>query len=326
MTYAVLKHKAGRSAYEDHVLSKPVTTVGRSNSADVVINDTSISRIHFRLENRNNRYFLVDNNSSNGSFVNRRKITEAPLKHGDEIIAGRIHFVFSQEESGAEDGGKTQPLSLLSQERHPMEPPPTISVSRTAKNPADPQTPPPIPPPMAASSDEDDTLGDATRPQVDLDDPLSRPLEVTPKPRPGAETLRTDEEWERATPVSRLLAFLVDWALALALMIPGILFGLLQWGGLSLLFTFLGSLAILAHPIIGWLKYGKTLGKHFLGIHIVETEDSSRIGLQGRTLILRILGYFLCALFMYLPFLWILFDEEGLGPHDKIAGTRVVKS
>lgn len=327
MTYAVLKHKSGRSAYKDYILGKPVTTVGRSSSNDVVIDETSISRLHFRLENRNGRYFLLDNNSSNGTFINRRKITEAPLKDGDTIIAGRIHFIFSQEELNAEDGGKTQPLSLLSGAKHPMEPATTISVSRTAKGANEPpQTPPPMPSAMAGASEDEDTLGDATRPQADLDDPMARPLRVPPKPKPGTETLKTEGEWVSATPISRLFAFLLDGVLLFVFMLPALLAGIFQLGTLSALLIFLGSVAAITHPIVGWLKYGKTLGKHFLGIRVVETEDPHRTGLQPRTMVLRFVGYLVCAVPMYLLFLAILFDEEGLGLHDKMAGTRVIKA
>ena len=69
-----IKTKAGR--YIEHELSKDVVTVGRSVRADVTIDDTSVSRIHFKLVRDGQDYLIVDNGSSNGTYLRKRKVVE----------------------------------------------------------------------------------------------------------------------------------------------------------------------------------------------------------------------------------------------------------
>lgn len=56
-------------------IEKPRMTIGRSN-ADIVINDTEASRQHAAIEVRETIYLLHDLNSTNGTRVDGRKITE----------------------------------------------------------------------------------------------------------------------------------------------------------------------------------------------------------------------------------------------------------
>ncbi len=45
----------------------------------------------------------------------------------------------------------------------------------------------------------------------------------------------------------------------------------------------------------------------------------------GKT-VMRLIGYFVSSIVIWLGFLWILFDANKQGWHDKIAGTYVVKA
>lgn len=67
---------------------------------------------------------------------------------------------------------------------------------------------------------------------------------------------------------------------------------------------------------------GKTVGKMMLGIRLINGEGES-IGLWYA--FVRWIGYFVSAGFLFLGFLWSLFDAEGQTWHDKIADTYVVK-
>ncbi|CAM2008400.1 FHA domain-containing protein [Acanthopleuribacter pedis] len=101
MSKSVLRRKNSDGSTEDFELAKPVTTIGRSRSNDIVINDTSVSRLHVRIENRNGQFFILDNNSSNGTFLNKKKIGEAPIRAGDQLVTGRISFDFMELEAPA---------------------------------------------------------------------------------------------------------------------------------------------------------------------------------------------------------------------------------
>jgi len=350
MGNAVLKRKV-QDGYQQHLLVGPVTTVGRSTTCDIVVNDTSLSRLHFRIENRNNRFHLIDNNSSNGTFLNRRKVGEALLKDGDIIITGRIQFIFNQPQE--ETGSRTQPMTMvadippvsatvamsvdeLPSGAHSRMPPPTPVTAQSPLAGAQARTPAaPIRPPVVPLDDLPPTLPPDRPPVIPaiMPDPQLRrdgppplgpiqpelPFSKLPPKAVSAESLQA------APPLARLLAVLLDGGVGMVLMIPAIVLMILKMGMLGSLFSLLGSLAAMAHPLIGWLKYGKTIGKHLMGLRIIEQDHPTQIGLSGKVLIMRLLGYMICGMTFYLLFLTILKDDEGRGFHDKLAGTKVIK-
>ncbi len=70
-------------------------TVGRSLSADIVVNDATLSRHHFLIERKGADYLLKDLQSQNGTWVDGRRADAAPLRHHDCILAGRTLFMFA---------------------------------------------------------------------------------------------------------------------------------------------------------------------------------------------------------------------------------------
>ena len=62
--------------------------IGRDQSCDIVLSDSSISRRHAVLEQRRKLYVIRDLNSTNGTFVNGIRITERVLQPEDEIQLG----------------------------------------------------------------------------------------------------------------------------------------------------------------------------------------------------------------------------------------------
>lgn len=75
-------------------LSKPITTIGRIESNDIVIPDPSISRHHAQIKLANGEFFLSDLASTNGTFLNGKRITKASLKDGAQIAMGKIVLKF----------------------------------------------------------------------------------------------------------------------------------------------------------------------------------------------------------------------------------------
>jgi hypothetical protein len=55
----------------------PLTTIGRSTSQSLMLADPGISGEHARLELRDGRWWLEDLNSTNGTWVNGRRLTQA---------------------------------------------------------------------------------------------------------------------------------------------------------------------------------------------------------------------------------------------------------
>ncbi len=74
--------------------------------------------------------------------------------------------------------------------------------------------------------------------------------------------------------------------------------------------------------VLMWVNFnGQTIGKKVFGVRAV-TVDNKPLG-YGKA-ILRAVGYEISALPLFLGFLWVAWDKEKRGWHDKIAGTKVI--
>ncbi len=67
--------------------------IGRSPDSDIQLDDSSASLTHALIDKEDSDFFIRDLGSTNGTFLNRNKITESELKPGDVIMIGR-HFLF----------------------------------------------------------------------------------------------------------------------------------------------------------------------------------------------------------------------------------------
>jgi pSer/pThr/pTyr-binding forkhead associated (FHA) protein len=73
-------------------------TIGRSPEADVVIDNTAVSRLHSRLELRDGIHYLTDLNSKNGTSVNGKIInTKVSIGDDDSILIGKFKLCRSTE-------------------------------------------------------------------------------------------------------------------------------------------------------------------------------------------------------------------------------------
>ena len=79
-------------------IEEELITIGREATNKLVIADPSVSRQHAWVEKREDGYYLVDKNSSNGSYVNGKKITQQKLSHNDKVQLGNAQLVFEDEE------------------------------------------------------------------------------------------------------------------------------------------------------------------------------------------------------------------------------------
>ena len=88
-------------------LDKNRLTIGRGPDCDIILPDRVVSRRHACIDRRDGEYFIVDDDSKNGTFVNGNPVTEPHrLIDGDEIqIALRFRLTFV-------DAGATAPLSM----------------------------------------------------------------------------------------------------------------------------------------------------------------------------------------------------------------------
>jgi hypothetical protein len=70
------------------------TRIGRSPDCDIFLDDVTVSRNHAVLVEENGTYFVEDEGSLNGTFVNRKRIDRAPLEEGDELQVGKYRMTF----------------------------------------------------------------------------------------------------------------------------------------------------------------------------------------------------------------------------------------
>ncbi len=78
-------------------------SIGRSDDADVRIEDRYASGVHARLYSRGPSYYVEDMNSTNGTFLNGGRLDgEAKLNDLDEVRIGDTEFRFELEGPGVE--------------------------------------------------------------------------------------------------------------------------------------------------------------------------------------------------------------------------------
>jgi DNA-binding response OmpR family regulator len=83
--------------------------IGRSSDSDVVLDFNYISRTHARIEYADSGFVVVDAGSTNGTFVNGRRISGAQaLASGDHISIGDVSITFL--ESPSHEVQRTVPL------------------------------------------------------------------------------------------------------------------------------------------------------------------------------------------------------------------------
>lgn len=75
-------------------LPKEVTTLGRKLDNDVVINNEMVSRNHAEIRRTAEGYFLVDLDSTSGTFLNQKQVTKSQLFSGDIILLANMPMMF----------------------------------------------------------------------------------------------------------------------------------------------------------------------------------------------------------------------------------------
>jgi pilus assembly protein CpaF len=163
--FAVVIHEKG-GAERRETFETAELTVGRVQGNELMLPKGNVSKRHARLLYRDGRFIVTDLNSTNGTYVNRRRITQATIvREGDRIYVGdfvlRIELPGSEDEQASAEGD-SRPELLSS--------PDEVSTTGASIKPnAGPRT---------ASEDEDE--------QARIPDP-SRTMEP-PRPAPSASS------------------------------------------------------------------------------------------------------------------------------------------
>jgi uncharacterized RDD family membrane protein YckC len=181
-----------------------------------------------------------------------------------------------------------------------------MTLMTTTKAPAVPGAPPVIPVPPV--------VGAAPAPGVP--EPTAVPAEAAPLIVPAAFATPPPVMAALAQASEAALPRAGFWIRMVALLIDGILIGALT----QMHDLFLPVLA--AYGAILWKHKGSTIGGIIFGIKVVRMDSRP---VDWMTAIVRALACFISLIALGLGFIWIAFDPEKQGWHDKIAGTVVVR-
>jgi len=78
------------------ILPGSIKTIGRSSGAEFTVEAAMVSRLHCRLTAGATGLEVVDLESTNGTFVNGQRVTQASLKEGDRLGVGRVELVVTR--------------------------------------------------------------------------------------------------------------------------------------------------------------------------------------------------------------------------------------
>jgi len=91
---ALLVVKRGPNAGSRFLLDQPVTSAGRHPDSDIFLDEVTASRRHAEFRRENGTFRIVDLDSLNGTYVNRKPVASGMLANGDEIQIGKFRLVF----------------------------------------------------------------------------------------------------------------------------------------------------------------------------------------------------------------------------------------
>ncbi len=195
----IISEKGGAERRE--TFDKNEINVGRVQGNDLMLPKGNVSKRHARIVLKDGKFIIVDLKSTNGTYVNGRKIT-SPLvvKDSDKIYIG--DFIVGVDESAADGDGPSETTTsppggdrLVNQPPPDMRPPrPTeaqpmaslpIPMNNAMNNMADPPPPAPVPAPRPGPP----RPAPAPRDLPPREAPMARDADPPPGPPPPGRTM-----------------------------------------------------------------------------------------------------------------------------------------
>lgn len=94
-TRFALVFTGGERAGDKLVIKEGRTTFGRKPGNTVTVKDPKVSGVHCEIVFEDGHPTLRDLGSTNGTFLEGKKVEEVPLSHGDRVLVGDLDFVFT---------------------------------------------------------------------------------------------------------------------------------------------------------------------------------------------------------------------------------------
>ncbi len=113
MARIVYRDQNFQSFYADVNAQQPEVTIGRNEGNMLRIMTKAVSRFHAKVVFQNGRYYFIDNNSSNGCYVNNMRIKPMEpfeIRPGDVLRCGESNLEFSELPGAAPQPGMIRPM------------------------------------------------------------------------------------------------------------------------------------------------------------------------------------------------------------------------
>ena len=88
----ILQSAGPEPAWTFRIVPGAIKTIGRAPRADFIVDAALVSRLHCRLTAAGDAIEVVDLSSTNGTFVNGKRIERAAIASGDTLTVGRVEF------------------------------------------------------------------------------------------------------------------------------------------------------------------------------------------------------------------------------------------
>jgi len=89
---------------KEFTISEKPVVIGRLTDNFITIENVAVSKQHAKIEFKNGKHILSDLNSTNGTFVNKRKVKALELRGGDNIIIGKHTVLYEGDNSETTQG------------------------------------------------------------------------------------------------------------------------------------------------------------------------------------------------------------------------------
>ena len=102
--------EAANGTYQFRLSPGGIKTIGRAVRADFIVDVPMVSRLHCRITADETGMEVLDLDSTNGTFVNERRVQQAKLVVGDRLRVGRLELVVERQapEQGSDAVGNAR--------------------------------------------------------------------------------------------------------------------------------------------------------------------------------------------------------------------------
>jgi pSer/pThr/pTyr-binding forkhead associated (FHA) protein len=91
---ALLIVHRGPGSGSRYLLDQDLTVAGRHPDADIFLDDVTVSRRHAKIEREGSVFFVSDQGSMNGTYVDSKRVDRQRLINGMEIMIGKFRLTF----------------------------------------------------------------------------------------------------------------------------------------------------------------------------------------------------------------------------------------